>query len=118
MYGAWLFPKISPRLWFSMTMVNTVPPCQPDGATAEAWVSGSHAALVLPELFAQPKAGATMTTSSALREVMTANLVLDVTIDLREFRVGKSSTQRRVRALPIDIDHSFCVARVVADQHR
>src|SRR2546421_181310 len=55
MYGAWALPRISPRLWFSMTIVNTVPPFQAGATTAELFVTGSHATFVLPELLAQPE---------------------------------------------------------------
>src|SRR5262245_2646666 len=53
MYGAFALPKICPRLWFSITIVNTVPP-QWVGACGCACVTGSQVANVLPDVFAQP----------------------------------------------------------------
>src|SRR4051812_20653367 len=52
MYGALALPKICPRLWFSITMVNTVPP-QWVSACDCACVTGSQVASVLPDVFAQ-----------------------------------------------------------------
>src|SRR5262245_35549850 len=42
-------PRISLRLWFSITMVNTVPP-HPTGATADRGASARHDAIVVPEV--------------------------------------------------------------------
>src|SRR4051812_7112887 len=42
-------PRISLRLWFSITMVNTVPP-QPGRAIAGLGASARHDASVVPEL--------------------------------------------------------------------
>ncbi|HEY6174402.1 MAG TPA: hypothetical protein VIX73_08170 [Kofleriaceae bacterium] len=69
-------------------MVNTVPVFHAAGATAAVLLNGSQVALVLPDVFAQPASGA-MTANSALQEIlMTVNLVLDVTIDLRREAPG------------------------------
>src|SRR3954470_4763026 len=82
MYGAWALPRISPRLWFSMTIVNTVPPFQAGATTAELFVTGSHATFVLPELLAQPESDSaprtTLRQEEKKRFVMRGDLVLDL----------------------------------------
>src|SRR5258708_18576163 len=53
MYGADGLPTISPRLLFSMTIVNTVP-VHAGAVTICVAVSGEHVCDVLPEVFMQP----------------------------------------------------------------
>ena len=53
MNGASLLPRMSPWLWFSMTMVNTVPCHWGDGSVFGV-VIASHVTAVLPEVLAQP----------------------------------------------------------------
>src|SRR4051794_36374388 len=82
MYGACALPRISPRLWFSMTIVNTVPPCHAGATTAGPFVNGSHATFVLPELLAQPASDSAprriVSQDDRMRFVMRDNLVLDI----------------------------------------
>src|SRR4051812_28978962 len=82
MYGAWALPRISPRLWFSMTIVNTVPPFQAGATTPELFVTGSHATFVLPGVVAQPErasaATATLRQEEKKRFVMRGDLALDL----------------------------------------
>jgi hypothetical protein len=55
MNGASLLPRICPWLWFSITMVNTVPR-QAAGRLAAVVAIGRHATSVLPEVLGPPHA--------------------------------------------------------------
>jgi hypothetical protein len=58
MYGAAALPRMSPRLWFSITMVKTLPR-QAAGRLVGAALSGRHATDVFPEVLG-PAEQATM----------------------------------------------------------
>src|SRR5262245_26873564 len=86
MYGAWGLPRISLRLLFSMTIVNTVPRFQADSALvaapASGLTSGSQTTLVLPEVFAQPATDNVANTD--MRKIfMSSTLVLNLTGGVR-----------------------------------
>src|SRR5690348_5502821 len=62
MYGAAALPKMSPRLLFSITIVNTEP-VHADAGLGEVTVSAAHVSVVLPEVLApQPATAAAAAT--------------------------------------------------------
>ena len=85
MYGACALPKIWPRLWFSITIVNTVPPQLGGAVAAGALVSGSHVASVLPELLAAQPAKASEPSMNAPEKFFTLDKLA------RSGTVGKES---------------------------
>src|SRR4051812_42258746 len=102
MYGAFGLPRISPRLWFSITIVNTVPPFHCVATTAGVLVRGSHTASTFPEVFAQPINANAPKTAARERFDMPDKHVLDVLIGKRNVcgTTDKTSTQSLRSVLP------------------
>src|SRR5438270_10103697 len=65
MNGASLLPRMSPWLWFSMTMVNTLPCHWGEGCVSGDEIA-SHVVAVLPDVFAQPARAAATTNGASV----------------------------------------------------
>src|ERR1043165_5258295 len=73
---------MSPRLLFSITIVNTVPPFHGGAAEAGALASGSQGASVLPDVFAQPPARIKPRTAREMIDML-GKVVLESAVDKR-----------------------------------
>jgi hypothetical protein len=81
--------------------VNTVPP-QWGGATADVFVTGSHAASVSPELLAQAESINDPRTTALEGFTMLDNLVLAITVGKRNVCAPGRRLPQKLRAAFID----------------
>src|SRR5690348_689136 len=97
MYGAFELSRISWRLLFSITIVNTVPALDGGAAEAGGLVSGSHVASVSPDVLAQPAKKIRPRTTARGVIDMLRKLVLETFVDKRNVCGAPRDTAQEVR---------------------